>query len=469
MHRFHGLDLSKRLRILLPRDQERKWILRRGISGPGKNNKFLQNSEIERGNNIMKPKPTVCFFAFLILAWGCGGEKEAGLDGHWRATWTSQAGEVPVDMVFKTTAAGELEGEIHNAAEVIKFSGIEKKGKHLDLFIEAFESLMSVDIAENGRSMSGKWAKQVGAGVGMPFKAIKTDEERFPLDKYPPAEGEAPIKDISGTWRWDWEGGDPDGYLVASFKQDGEKVTASVRSSIGDWRWLEGVYRNGRLWLSLFNGTWVFLVRAEMDAGGKLNGIWVKSSNEPIKWTAVKQDIDLPDVFTLTELTNDKNLLRFSYPSSDDPGKMISNSDPEFQGKPLVVALTTTGCPNGHDNAALLSKLYKEYHPKGLNMVFVNDEMTKNVELTIARIKRFRRLYDLPFPIAYSLAMNKKEMTAELPDLKRYVAWPTTVFYGPDGKVAAIHTGMEGPGTGPFYIRLENRYREIIESLLQKM
>jgi hypothetical protein len=132
------------------------------------------------------------------------------------------------------------------------------------------------------------------------------------------------------------------------------------------------------------------------------------------------------------------------------------------------VALTTTGCPNGHDNAALLSKLYKDYHNQGLNMVFVNDEMTKDVDLTIARIKRFRKLYDLPFPIAYSLAMDKDAMSAELPDLKEFLAWPTTVFYGTDGRVAAIHTGMEGPATGPYYARLENRYRRIIESLLKK-
>jgi hypothetical protein len=415
----------------------------------------------------MRLKSMLCLFLFLTLIWRCEG-KDAVYDGHWRATWTSQAGEVPVDVYFKSTAGGELKGEVHNATEVIKFSRIEKKGSHLDLYIDGFESLISVDIAENGRSMSGRWSKQVGMPVGMVFQAIKTDEERFPVGKYPPPEGEAPIKNITGTWRWDFEGASPEDYLVADFRQNGEKVTASVRSTIGDWRWLDGVYRNGHLWLSLFNGTWVFLVKAEMDAAGRIHGVWVKSSNEPVKWIAVKQEIDLPDVFSLTTLTNNQGLLRFSYPSSDDLGKRISNSDPEFQGKPLVVALTTTGCPNGHDNAALLSKLYKDYHNQGLNMVFVNDEMTKDVDLTIARIKRFRKLYDLPFPIAYSLAMDKDAMSAELPDLKKFLAWPTTVFYGPDGRVTAIHTGMEGPATGPYYARLENRYRRIIESLLKK-
>jgi hypothetical protein len=378
----------------------------------------------------------------------------------------SQVGEVPGDFYFKTTEDGSLEGEIHNATEVIPFSKIEKTGNHINLYNEEFESLISADIAEDGQSMSGKWSKEVGLPVEMPFKAVKGDEERFPIEKYPPLGGKAPIQDITGTWKYLWEDGDPEDYSVITFKQEGEKVTASVRSAIGDWRWLEGIYRNGRLRMSLFNGTWVFLLSGEMDEKGVFHGIWVKSSNPPYKWFATKEEITLPDPFQLSQLTNNDGLFRFEFPSSDDPTQLINQKDPELKGRPYVLALTTTGCPNGHDNAVLLSKLFKDYHNKGLNMLFVNYEMTKDLDLALERIKRFRRLYDLPFPIVYSMAMDKKEAGEELPDLKRFIAWPTALFIGADGRVKAIHTGMDGPATGEHYIRLGQRYRDIIENML---
>lgn len=414
----------------------------------------------------MKHGPVITLCVALLLLFSCFGTKEASLDGHWRAVWMSQAGEVPGDFFFETAEDGTLKGEIHNAAEVLKFSRIEKEGNHINLYNDRFESLISADIAEDRLSMSGKWSKQVGLPVEMPFQAFKGDMDRFPVDKYPPLEGTAPIQDISGTWKYIWEEYDPEGYLVMTISQEGERVTASVRSAIGDWRWLEGIYRNGRLELSLFNGTWVFLISAKMDENGTFHGIWVKSSNPPNKWYATKEDIDLPDTFKLSRITSEDGSFRFEFPSADDPETMISNEDPRFKVKPYVLALTTTGCPNGHDNAELLSKLYKDYKDKGLHMLFINYEMTKDLDLTLTRIKRFRKLFDLPFPIAYSMAMNKKECGDELPDLERFIAWPTTLFIGTDGKVKAVHTGMSGPGTGKHYLRLEERYRAAIESLL---
>jgi len=416
----------------------------------------------------MKKLPFLFLSFLLLLPIGCSQKEGVPvIDGHWRAVWISQGGEVPSEFVFRTTENGSLEGEVHNATEVIKFSRIERNGKHINLYIDSFESLISVDISEDGQNMTGNWSKQVGAPVGLPFKASKGDLDRFPKDKYLPLAEEAPIQDISGTWKYIWEDGSPEDYLVMTCKQEGEKVTASIRSPIGDWRWLDGVYRNGRLWLSLFNGTWVFLVSAEMDQNGVLHGSWVKSANMPYKWYATREEVTLTDPFTISKLNNDKGIFRFKFPLVESPEVMVSNNDPAFKGGPLVMALTTTGCPNGHDNAVLLSKMYKDYHKKGLHMLFVNYEFVDDLNLIQTRVKRFRELYDLPFSIAYSLAKNKAEAGKELRDLESFIAYPTTIFFNADGKVVAIHTGMDGPGTGEHYIRLEQRYRSIIESLLK--
>jgi len=416
----------------------------------------------------MKPFVTLSLAVLVFLSFGCSQNGDVpNIDGHWRAVWISQGGEVPSDFVFKTTEDGRLEGEVHNSVEVIPFSRIERIGSHINLYIDGFESLISADISPDGQSMIGNWSKRVGAPVGLPFQALKGDLERFPIDMYPPLKGEAPIQDISGSWKYIWEGGSPDDYMVMTCRQEGDKVTASVRSPIGDWRWMEGIYRNGRLRLSLFNGTWVFLLSAEMDAGGTLHGTWVKSANMPYKWSATREEVTLTDPFTLSKLTNDEGIFRFSFPLADSPEVKVSHDDPRFEGRPLVVAFTTTGCPNGHDNAALISKLYKDYHDRGLEVLFINYEFVDELNLIQTRVKRFREMYDLPFPIAYSLAKNKAEAGKELPDLERFIAHPTTFFLDANGRMSAIHTGMDGPGTGEHHVKLEQRYRSIIESLLK--
>ena len=395
------------------------------------------------------------------------GEQAAApgfLDGHWRAVWTSSGGEIPVDLFLTTKAGGRIEAEVHNGREVVRFSRVENRGGHIDLAIDDYESLISADLSADGMSMRGHWRKDTGTPNEMPFFAERGDTERFPMARYPGPEKKALIENAGGTWRLRFEGDDFDS--VCLLEQKGERVIGTIRAIDGDFRWLEGVYRNGLLLLSSFNGSWVFLFRAESDDRGILHGIWARGPREPVKWTAVKEEAPLPDAFAVTRLTNQEGRLRFRYPSVEDPRSLVSPSDPGFSGRPMLVFFGTTGCPNSHQMAVLLSELDKEYHPRGLDMLGVFYELTSDVPLTRSRIKRFQKEYDLPFPFLYSLAMSKEEVGKEIPDFQAFLAWPTVAFIRADGKVAAIATGIDGPATGIHYTRMASEYRRRIEMLL---
>jgi dipeptidyl aminopeptidase/acylaminoacyl peptidase len=407
-----------------------------------------------------------------IVAWFDGHvkspvQKEAAsglLDGHWRAVWTSSGGEIPVDLFLWTRADGRLEAEAHNGPEVIPFSRVERKGLHIELAIDDYESLISADLAANGNSMKGYWKKSTGGPNAMPFFAERGDAERFPKTLYPGPDKKTQIESAGGTWRLRFEGDDYDS--VCLFEQKGDRVTGTIRAVDGDFRWLEGVYRNGLLLLSSFNGSWVFLFRGELDDQGTMHGYWARGPREPVKWTAVKEDADLPDAFAVTRLSNSEGRFRFGYPSVDDPKSRLSPSDPSFSGKPLLIFFGTTGCPNSHQMGALISELYEEYHPRGLNMLGVFYELTQDVPLSRSRIQRFQKVYKLPFPFAYSLAMSKEEIGREIPDFQKFLAWPTVVFVGADGKAAAIATGIDGPATGTHYQRMRDEFCRRIERLL---
>ena len=405
---------------------------------------------------------SLCFV--LILVFGLSCKKRESLEGHWRAVWMTSGGEVPVDLFIKRAETGDLEAEVQNDTEVVKFDRVKQVDRHLNFYYDRYECVISADLNEKGNSMSGTWAKNTGGPAKTPFSAKKGELERFPEKTYKPLEGTAVIQDVSGTWKFQFEGDD---YIsVGIFKQEGDHVTGTIRAIDGDFRYLEGVYRNGLLLLSCFNGSWAFLFRGELDENGIMNGYWARGPKDPYPWKATKEEADLPDPLSLTQTVIPESPFRFAYPSAEDPEEIITHENSEFQGKPLLVCLSMTGCPNSHDNADLLSMLYKEYHEKGLNIVSIHSELIKDVERIQKRIRRFKKEHDIEFPILFSFAMGKKEFADELPDLERLLAWPTVVFVGADGIVKTIYTGVEGPATGIHHENMIQKYREIIEDML---
>ncbi len=53
---------------------------------------------------------------------------------------------------------------------------------------------------------------------------------------------------------------------------------------------------------------------------------------------------------------------------------MVSNTDPQFDGKVVIVAIGGSWCPNCHDEAPFLESLYKQFHDKGLEIVNLSFE-----------------------------------------------------------------------------------------------
>ncbi len=411
----------------------------------------------------MKTKLAIIFILTIIMTVSCTSKKEPKLDGHWRAAWESSGGEIPADMYIETTENGEIEAEVHNDTEIVKFDRVLKTGNHIDFYIDRYECMISADLSEDGMSMTGEWSKQSGTPNQMPFSAIKGNIERFPVEKYNPEPNEALLKDISGAWKVRFEGDKYDS--MGLFRQEGDRVTGTIRAIDGDFRFLEGIYRNGLLLLSSFNGTWVFIFRAEMDEQGLMNGYWARGPKPAVNWTATKEESDYPDTWELTKLANDNGVLIFSYPTADDSEQVISSLDQKFKGKPFLAAFYLTGCPNCHDSAEILSQLSKEFKGRDFEMVFIFYELTDKIESIKARVKLFLEDHDLPYPGLYSLAMSKQEIVQEIPDFKNFYAWPTVVFYDSEGKVAAIHTGVDGPATGDHHQKLIDQYRTKIEEL----
>jgi hypothetical protein len=61
----------------------------------------------------------------------------------------------------------------------------------------------------------------------------------------------------------------------------------------------------------------------------------------------------------------------------------------------------------------------------------------------------------------------RRDTVAEaLPQLVDFVAYPTTIYLGRDGRVRSVRAGFASVATGEEHVRLTRQLRELIERLL---
>jgi peroxiredoxin len=151
----------------------------------------------------------------------------------------------------------------------------------------------------------------------------------------------------------------------------------------------------------------------------------------------------------------------FSFP--DLSGKLVSNTDPQFRNKVVIVAIGGSWCPNCHDEAPFLESLYQQFHSKGLEIVdlsFEEDDQLQNPE----RLRAFIRRYGLTYTVL--VAGTPDDLNQKITQADHLNAWPTSFFLGRDGRVREIHAGFAGPGNPEGHKELEHEVTALVEKLL---
>jgi thiol-disulfide isomerase/thioredoxin len=144
-------------------------------------------------------------------------------------------------------------------------------------------------------------------------------------------------------------------------------------------------------------------------------------------------------------------------------GRIVSNRDPQFRNKVVLAIVTGTWCPNCHDEAQYLVKLYKQYRDRGLEIVALDFEEPEQQD-ELARVKAFVSKYGVDY--TYVIAGAPAEMWEKVPQLVNLNTWPATVFVGRDGRVKAVHAGFAAPASGSFNDDLQSEFTSTIERLL---
>ena len=169
-----------------------------------------------------------------------------------------------------------------------------------------------------------------------------------------------------------------------------------------------------------------------------------------------------PDPTLFTSVKDPSEPFHFSGPDLD--GKMVSDSDPLFQGKVVVLTIGGSWCPNCHDEAPFLEALFKEFHARGLEVVGLNFEMDSDLAQARPRVNSFIKRYGIQFPML--VPGTPEEVPAKLPQLVNFGVYPTTIFVGRDGRVRRVHAGFASTATGAEHTRLLRDERALVEQLL---
>ena len=248
-------------------------------------------------------------------------------------------------------------------------------------------------------------------------------------------------------------------------RQSGAEVSGAILKTSGDTGTLTGTWRDGKLTMSHFAGERPILVEVQMNPDHTLNlkidGQFTYRASR-MNETRAKGIPDPPDPSQFTSVKDPNEPFHFSGPTLD--GKTLSDKDPLFQGKVVLLSIGGSWCPNCLDEAPLLEELYKKYHSRGFEVVGLNFEVDPSLDDARPHVLTYIKRFGLEYPIVVPGVPG--DVPAKLPQLVNFGVYPTTIFLGRDGRVRQIHAGFASLATGGEHTRLEQEMNELIEKLL---
>ncbi len=380
---------------------------------------------------------------WISLAWA------QSLAGEWDATVTARGVDVPCRFVISGDGS-DVQGTFFNGDELYgSTSGRFERGS---LTLDFAYTTSRLDATVKDGRIQGIYHSTLG---DYGFRAV-------PHAPPPPASAGAPS--IDGAWEIALKSGKGEDAWQFLVRQNGAEVKASILRIDGDTGTLAGVWSNGKFVLSHFSGARPALLEVTPQPDGSLRLVM----NVKTEYTALRPEVararGLPpptDPTLHTGVKDPSQPFRFAFKDLD--GNLVTNADPRFKNKVVVVNILGSWCPNCHDEAPFLEEMYKRYRAEGVEVVALDFE-TEDQLGDPARMRAFQRRYGIEYTILVGGANT--EINEKLPQLRNFNAWPTTFFLGRDGRVAHVHAGFPSSASGKKYNEAKQEFTQTVQQLL---
>ena len=399
----------------------------------------------------------------LALIAACSSERGSPEleSGPWRAWLDSPGGPLPFGLTLETDSEGTVSATLINGSERIPVPHVRLSDGRLSLLIDHYDSSIDASISDDGRRLDGAWRRTAGPDQKsqLAFHAVAGSAPRF--DPLPGGGGDDAI---AGRWAVDFES-EEDLAVAILEAAPGGALAGTLLTTTGDYRFLAGSFEGDRLRLSTFDGAHAFLFDARLRPDGTLAGDFWSRDTWHETWIATRDaEAQLSDAFEQTVWVEGSDLADAAFP--DLNGELRSLADPDLAGRPTIIELFGSWCPNCNDAAAYLVELDQRYRDRGLSIVGLAFEMTGDFERDARQVRTFADHHGIEFPLLVAGLSDKDEASQSFPLIDRVRSYPTMIFVDRNGRVRAIHSGYSGPATGDAERRMKAQLEAWIEELL---
>lgn len=388
-----------------------------------------------------------------------GGNPPTLTPGMWRGLIGVQGQDLWFNFEVKQKN-GKTSAELINAEERITISpeDISFYGDSVKMTMHIFDTEIRAKI-EDGK-LSGLYSKNY-VPYTLPFEATLGKGHR--VVKPDPA---AEVAKLQERYAVNFEHEGEVNAAVAEFKQEGNYVTGTFLTPIGDYRYLEGgIVEQNKLTLTAYDGNHAFVFEARIEGDSLTGGHFWSGKNWHEDWTGMADpNAALPDANSLTFLKEGYDGISFAFP--DLNGDTVTLNDPRYKNKVIILQIFGTWCPNCMDETRFYRDWYADNKDKEVAIIGLAYEQKADFGYASSRVKKMIERMDAGYDFLIAGTADKKAAAATLPMLNHVISFPTSIFINKQGKVVKIHTGFSGPGTGVHYDRFVEEFNATMSELL---
>ena len=345
---------------------------------------------------------------------------------------------------------------VQNSSEIVDFSIVYSNDS---IFIKSkvFEGFIKGVLVEN--KINGFFTIE-SLDRSVPFSSYKYNN-RFNIDF------DENKKLTLNRWKFTFNPNkDNASFSVGIFNSIGEnEISATFRTTTGDYGYMHGGYKENKIVLSTFNGSRAYLFEAEMNKDSIEGVMYAGNHSKTIVKGVLDNDFELSNEYSLTSLKGKNQKFDFSFENT--LGKLISIDDKFYDGKSMVVQLMGSWCSNCLDE----SKFYVDYMNKNelkdIEFVALAFEYAKTKDDALNSIQKLKKQLGINYPILLAQygSSDKSKALEKFPMLNKIISYPTTIFLDKNKDVIKIHTGFNGPATGEKYTEFINEFNSTIKFL----
>jgi thiol-disulfide isomerase/thioredoxin len=387
---------------------------------------------------------------------GWAGPATSSPEGAWRAALDLAGGELRFGVHLERREGG-LAGRLCNGDKCQPFSAVALRGDSVVLEMADYAATITARLA--GDSLTGAYRNVGNRGPRViPFRAARGEWPTTPVPER-----------LLGRWDAMWLGDFGTTPRVIELRRGSAGLEGTIISNTGDYGHFAGTAKGDSFAIAHFDGSYVYLLTGALSGGGDvpdtLRGIFHAGLRGQTPWIAVRSS-GKPHLKAVTENTQADTTgpFRFAFPDLD--GRVVTERDPRFKGKVVVVDVFGTWCPTCHDAAPELVRLHRKYHGRGLEIVGLAYEVSGDTAVDRRQVRRYREKFGIPFTILLAGINDTEAAAATLPQLQGFTSFPTTIFLGRDGRVRRIHAGFYGPATGAQHAKQVRAWEAEVERLL---